>query len=73
MTVLSGNTVYYFRVYEFSGATNTTNYNVNTATGNPAPKTTLETEPTTQSTNIYYTNYTSNSITLNFTNGNGVS
>ena len=73
VTGLSSNTVYYFRVYEFSGATNTTNYNVNTAMGNPAPKTTLETEPTTQATNIYYTNYTASSITLNFTNGNGVS
>ena len=73
VTGLSSNTVYYFRVYEFSGSGNTTNYNINTAAGNPAPKYTLATEPTTQATNILYTAYSASSITLNFTNGDGSS
>ena len=71
VTGLSSNTVYYFRVYEFNGSTNTTNYNGNTATGNPAPKYTLAPSPTTNSSSISFSGTTQTQTTLTWTSGDG--
>lgn len=45
VTGLKTNTTYHFRVYEFNGSSGTANYNVNTASGNPASHTTADREP----------------------------
>jgi len=45
LTGLSAATDYYIRIYEYNGASATLNYNVNTASGNPANRYSLSTEP----------------------------
>ena len=70
---LTPNTTYHFRVYEFNGSGGTENYNVNTSSGNPASFTTLFAEPTAQASGLIFSSVTSNSITVNFSNGNGAS
>ncbi|MCO5062311.1 MAG: autotransporter-associated beta strand repeat-containing protein [Kiritimatiellae bacterium] len=45
ITGLKTNTTYHFRVYEFNGSSGTANYNVNTASGNPASRATADLEP----------------------------
>jgi hypothetical protein len=65
---LTANTVYHFRVFEYAGAPNSINYNGNTATGNPSSRTTLQTEPSTQSTgSLSFSSIGTNTITV--TNG----
>ncbi|QOI98427.1 MAG: fibronectin type III domain-containing protein [Flammeovirgaceae bacterium] len=71
ITGLSSGNTYHFRVYEFNGTSAAENYNVTTATNNPSNATTLIGEPTIQATNITFTAFTDNSLSINWTNGNG--
>lgn len=73
VTNLTANTVYHFRVYELNGASASANYLTTTATGNPGSRTTLTSEPSVQSSAISFSSITPNSITVNYTNGNGAS
>lgn len=45
VTGLKTNTTYHFRVYEFNGSGGGANYNINTASGNPASSATADREP----------------------------
>ena len=71
VTGLSPDTVYHFRVYEFNGSGNTANYNVNTASGNPASRTTMANEPTVNASSATITAITPTGFTVNWTAGNG--
>ncbi|MCK6617497.1 MAG: hypothetical protein L6Q51_07610 [Cyclobacteriaceae bacterium] len=71
ITGLTSGVTYHFRVYEFNGASAAENYNVTTATNNPSNATTLIGEPTVQATNITFTAFTGNSLSISWTNGNG--
>lgn len=73
VTNLTANTDYHFRVYELNGSSASANYLTSTATGNPASRTTLANEPSTQATAISFSAITPNSITVNYTSGNGAS
>ncbi|RLD60732.1 MAG: hypothetical protein DRJ01_09150, partial [Bacteroidetes bacterium] len=71
ITNLDANTTYWFRVYEYNNSGSSTMYNTSTATGNPNSILTLKNAPTTQATNITFTNVASTSVTVSWTNGNG--
>lgn len=71
VTGLTSGATYHFRVYEFNGSASAENYNVTTASGNPANATTLIGEPTVQATTITFTAFTDNSLSISWTNGNG--
>jgi hypothetical protein len=73
VTNLSASTVYHFRVYEYNGTGATSDYNINTATGNPASRTTVAAAPTVQPTGpLTFTNITTTTMTVNYpTQGNG--
>jgi hypothetical protein len=73
VTNLTANTIYHFRVYELNGSSASANYLTSTATGNPGSRTTLMGEPSVQSSSISFSAITPNSITVNYTNGNGLS
>ncbi len=66
---LSAGTKYYYQIYPYNGSGGSINY----LTTSPlaGSRTTLIAEPTIQSTDIFLPNGTSNSITVNFTDGNG--
>jgi hypothetical protein len=62
------NTVYHFRIYEYDGSGVTTAY---LTTSFAASSQSTLTAPTTQASNISFTNLSGNSVTVNWTNGNG--
>ncbi|HMP89968.1 MAG TPA: hypothetical protein PJ991_07195 [Kiritimatiellia bacterium] len=68
---LSANTVYHFRVYEYNGSGGSEDYLTSTATGNPASRTTLATEPNTQATTVTFSSVGTTSMTVGWTSGNG--
>lgn len=73
VTGLSTTTNYCFSVYEYNIATNTYNYTGNYLTTGylSGYKQTLSAEPTTPSTNLIFSNKTSNSVRVTWANGNG--
>ncbi len=71
VTGLSASTTYYFRVFGYSGSSSTSNYLTNTATGNPNNQATLASEPTTQASNITFSDRMDVSMKVKWTNGNG--
>ena len=71
VTGLSPDTVYHFRVYEYNGSGGGENYNTNSASGNPASQTTLDTEPTTQATALEITAVGETTMSLGWTRGDG--
>jgi predicted heme/steroid binding protein len=74
LTNLQPNTTYYFKVYEYNGSgTNTYYLKTNDSNGNPvleANQSTL-TYPTTQASNITFSNVLGSSMTASWTNGSG--
>lgn len=69
VTGLSANTVYHVAVYEFNGSSTAINYLTSTPlTGSGSS---LVTAPTTAASGVTITTKTPNSISLNWTNGNG--
>lgn len=71
---LSPSTNYCFRVYEANCSGNLSFYNTATGTNNPVCQSTSSgtcTIPTTQTSNISFFNVGTNSIALNWSNGNG--
>jgi len=75
MTGFTVGVTYHFRIYEYNktAAAGSANYNVTTATGNPVSFLRTEPEPSTQSSNISFTNIGATSLTINFSKGNGTS
>lgn len=73
LTGLSPNTSYIIMVCEYNGTAGSEQYNSNTATNNPRSQTTDYAPPSTQASNIQFSNVTSNSFTIAWTNGNGSS
>ena len=74
ITGLVAGTTYFVRVFEYNGAAGAESYNTTAATGNPASRATISaTEPTTESTSFVFSSVGANTITVNFTNGNGAS
>lgn len=70
---LSPNTSYIIMVCEYNGSAGNEQYNSNTATNNPRSQTTDYATPTTQASNVAFSNVTSSSFTVAWTNGNGSS
>lgn len=68
VTGLLPSTNYYFRVYEYNGTGSSANYNTASATQNPNNQ---STRPSTPATGINFTNVAHNSMTVNWTNGDG--
>jgi hypothetical protein len=69
VTGLDANTVYHVAVYEFNGSSGSQNYlTTSPATGN---RTTLQAEPTTQTSALAVNGATSTSLNLSWTSGNG--
>jgi len=66
---------YHFRVFEANSPTfgSFTNYLTNTASGNPASRSTLFAEPTVLASGLGSSAIATNSVTLNWTSGNGTS
>jgi trimeric autotransporter adhesin len=62
---LATNTIYFYRIYSFNGASNTLNYL--TTPGLAGDKSTLVAEPTAQPTALAFSNVTTNSLTGTFT------
>lgn len=71
LTGLSTATAYHFKVFELNGSGSQTNYQLSTVGGNPASQNTLANEPSVQATSLGFTSIGVNSVTLNFSNGNG--
>jgi hypothetical protein len=71
ITGLTAAFTYHFRVFEYNGSDLTANYNISTGTGNPASRTTLQAEPTTQASNLAFSAVQANSLTLSWTSGSG--
>jgi hypothetical protein len=68
---LSGNTIYYFEVFEYNGSALTANYLGTPSTANPSGKITLANPATVQSTSIVFTSISPNQSSMNWTRGNG--
>lgn len=73
---LSPNTSYYFKLYDANCSGTMSMYNNNTATNNPNYFTTTSgtltcTAPTVAASNVSFTSVGTNSMTINWTNGNG--
>jgi hypothetical protein len=73
ITALNAGTVYHFQSFEFNGSGGTEIYNTTSSTSNPLSKSTVAAEPTTQGSNIVFSNVSTTAMTVNFTNGNGSS
>lgn len=72
ITGLSLNTNYYFKVMEYNNAgTSDPRYLTTTETGNLNNTNTLKLAPTTQSTNVSFSNIKATSLTVGWTRGNG--
>ncbi|HMG94169.1 MAG TPA: T9SS type A sorting domain-containing protein [Chryseolinea sp.] len=68
ITGLLPSTNYYFRVYEYNGTGTSANYYTVTATQNPNNQ---STRPSTPASGINFTNVSHNSVTVNWTSGDG--
>lgn len=70
---LVANTTYHFRVFESnpSGGGIQSNYLTTAGTQNPSSRSTLANEPTVQSSSLVFPSIQNNSITVNWTAGNG--
>ncbi len=73
VTKLLPGTIYYVQIYEYAGTPGAEMYATSSATNNPNYQTTLATQPTVQANSLSFSNVTSNSLSLNFSNGNGTS
>lgn len=62
---------YYFRAYEYNNSQTNTNYLTRDSINNPTYTVTLSALPTTQASNISFTNTTTNSADIEWTTGNG--
>ena len=73
VTGLSASTTYWFRVYEANCSGSTSQYYTATASNNPQSQVTNTscTAPTTQASGIAFSGIGANSMTANWTNGNG--
>jgi hypothetical protein len=72
VTGLSASTVYHFRVYEYNGSGISSNFNISTASENPASQTTVAAAPTAQPQTMTFSSVTTNSMTVNYaTQGDG--
>ena len=72
VTGLAANTTYWFRAYAANCSGTSSLYNTSTATDNPISQATQNCPlPTTQANNITFSSINSNSMTVNWTNGNG--
>ncbi|MGQ0828457.1 MAG: LamG-like jellyroll fold domain-containing protein [Bacteroidota bacterium] len=73
VTGLSNTTTYAFSVFEYNVSTNTYNntYNYRTLSYATGYQQTLATEPTVPSSNLVFSNITSNSVRATWANGNG--
>ncbi|MBY0435090.1 MAG: Ig-like domain-containing protein, partial [Cyclobacteriaceae bacterium] len=72
ITNLSAGVTYYFVVLEFSGSGTLINYNIATATGNPANRTTLPAQPTSEVTGVTLTSNAVGAAAITWSvNGNG--
>ncbi|HMP76149.1 MAG TPA: autotransporter-associated beta strand repeat-containing protein [Kiritimatiellia bacterium] len=71
VTGLTANTVYHFRVYEYNGTAGNEDYLTSTASGNPASRTTLAAEPTTQASVVTFSSVGTTSMGVSWTDGNG--
>ncbi len=71
LTGLSSNTAYNIMVCEYNGSGGNEQYNSNTSTNNPRSQITDFAAPTTQASNIIFSNITNNSFTVSWTSGNG--
>jgi len=69
VTGLSPNTTYHFEVFSVNGADDSTNYL--TSSSLTANETTLESEPTIAASNLIISDIGTNSMQLDWTNGNG--
>jgi len=72
VTGLKAGTIYHYKVFEFNGVGQFTRV-LSTGPSNSTSTLTLATEPNTSSSNLTFSNTTSNSVQLNWTNGNGTS
>ncbi|MBP7830351.1 MAG: autotransporter-associated beta strand repeat-containing protein [Kiritimatiellae bacterium] len=71
VTGLSPDTVYHFRVYEYNGSGGSENYLTNSASGNPASRTTLDDPPTAAATALAITAVDETTMSLGWTRGDG--
>ena len=71
VTNLNNGTTYYYEVFEYNNSGTDTKYLIGGGTGNPNSRSTLKTAPTTQASNITFTNVDSETLTLNWTRGDG--
>lgn len=69
-TSLSANTTYHYEIYSVNGTGAAANYLTGTAPP-VASQITLFNEPTTQATNIVFSNFAETTLTLTWTNGDG--
>lgn len=69
ITGLTAGTTYYYEVFEFKGSATTTNYlTSSTLTGSMS---TLDAEPATSATNLLVTGFSTSTLDLSWTNGDG--
>ena len=68
---LTSNTTYRVMVCEYTGTAGREQYNVSTVTANPANQTTDYEVPTTQASNLSFTELSSTSFSASWSNGNG--
>lgn len=75
VTGLLPSTVYHFKAFEYNGKYGSNNVNIEyqtgDLTGNPASRTTLALPPSLHASGLGLQSITKNSMTLNWTNGNG--
>ncbi len=68
ITNLKQNTTYYFKVYDYNGTATSSNF-LTTGTGNTVNATTVKAEPTSQATDITFSNLATTSYTAGWTRG----
>jgi hypothetical protein len=68
LTALNPATTYYFKIFDYNGTGASTEYLTSTFLSGNA---TTSATPTTQTSSATFTNITTNSVTVNWTNGNG--
>jgi hypothetical protein len=73
ITGLSSGTQYTVKAFEFNNTEPYTSYLTSDATNNPVSKYSVTTEPTTQAKDIIFSNVQSNSVSLSWTDGDGLS
>ncbi len=71
VTGLETGTTYFFQVFEFNNGGSNSIYQTASATNNPRSQATLKPAPTSQATNIVFSNIDSYGVTLTWERGNG--